>query len=210
MPEQTPVRMNSEAFARLLREARSGCKTAMGELLELFRPFLLATAQGKLPADMRARVGSSELVQKTFMNAGKEIANFRGVRRAELVAWLRAILNNELKAEIRFQKAKKRDLTREVRKTGNAQHDALEELATNQSTPSRLLIKKESLAKLRASLARLLQDCQQVIQLRNFERLAWKEIGERLGRSAESARKLWARSVVQLQQVMSAEADSHR
>jgi hypothetical protein len=38
-----------------------------------------------------------------------------------------------------------------------------------------------------------------LIQWHNYERLTFKEIGERLGCSAEAARKAWARAIERVQ-----------
>jgi hypothetical protein len=41
-----------------------------------------------------------------------------------------------------------------------------------------------------------------VIELRNRERLTFAEVGQRMGRSAEAARKLWARAIELLRKEM--------
>jgi len=44
-------------------------------------------------------------------------------------------------------------------------------------------------------MSQLSADQQQVITLRNFEQLGFEEIGSRMNRSADAARKLWSRSI---------------
>jgi len=46
-----------------------------------------------------------------------------------------------------------------------------------------------------------------VIQWRNYDRASFEEIGQRLERSAEAARKLWVRAVELLQQELDATHD---
>ena len=141
-------------------------------------------------------------MQKTIVKAEIEIVGFQGTRKYELEAWLRTILSNVLKEEIRHHRAKKRDKNREVAQARDSKNELVKELAKDQSTPSKQLIEQESQAKLHAALDRLSEDYQQAIRLRSYERLSWKEIGERLGRSPDSARKLWARALIQLQHLM--------
>lgn len=52
---------------------------------------------------------------------------------------------------------------------------------------------------LRAALQRLSEEQRRVIRLRNWDELTFAEIGRRLNRSEEAARKLWTRSVEKLQ-----------
>jgi RNA polymerase sigma-70 factor (ECF subfamily) len=68
------------------------------------------------------------------------------------------------------------------------------------------LIAEEEAALLQRALQRLPEDYQQVIRLRNWQLLPFDVIGQQLGRSAEAARKLWARAIEHLQREMEAHA----
>jgi RNA polymerase sigma factor (sigma-70 family) len=48
---------------------------------------------------------------------------------------------------------------------------------------------------LERALAQLPESSGQVIRWRNYERCSFEEIGRRLGKSAEAARKVWVRAV---------------
>ena len=72
------------------------------------------------------------------------------------------------------------------------------DLCAGQRTPRSGAIANEDAALLRAALARLPEQAQQVIKLRSWEQLSFPEIGEKMDRSAEAARKLWSRAVEQL------------
>ena len=71
-------------------------------------------------------------------------------------------------------------------------------------SPSRQLMAAEQAASLRAALIRLPDDYRQVILFRNIERLSFQEIGERMHRSNEAARKLWVRAVDRLRELLGA------
>jgi RNA polymerase sigma-70 factor (ECF subfamily) len=71
-------------------------------------------------------------------------------------------------------------------------------------SPSRQMMAAEQAAALRAALLRLPEDYRQVILLRNIERLSFQEIGARLQRSNEAARKLWVRAVDRLRELLGA------
>jgi RNA polymerase sigma factor (sigma-70 family) len=75
-------------------------------------------------------------------------------------------------------------------------------------TPGSQAIAEEEAAALEAAMSRLPDDYREVIQLRNWQALAFKEIGERMGRSADATRKLWYRAILQLQQEMESDERS--
>src|SRR4051794_17242378 len=105
----------SEDFLRLLRQARAGSAEAMGQVLEACRPYLLLVANEHLGAGLQAKVGPSDVVQDTFLEAQRDFSGFRGDDAHELVAWLRRILLNNLGNVARhYRGTGKRDLAREV------------------------------------------------------------------------------------------------
>jgi RNA polymerase sigma-70 factor, ECF subfamily len=65
-------------------------------------------------------------------------------------------------------------------------------------SPGSQLVAVEEAVRLRAALERLPENYRRVIQLRNWEERSFVEIGERLERSDEAARKLWARAIDRL------------
>ena len=52
--------------------------------------------RARLDPDLAAKDGASDLVQETLLGAYRNIAAFRGRSRAELLAWLRKILRNNV------------------------------------------------------------------------------------------------------------------
>src|SRR5262249_32779105 len=64
--------------------------------LETCRQFLLAVANVEMPGHLVPKGGASDLVQETLMNGYLHQTRFRGSTLAELRAWLRGILLNEL------------------------------------------------------------------------------------------------------------------
>lgn len=58
----------------LLAQARAGNQEQLGRLLEILRPYLLATAARNLSNQLRAKVSPSDLVQETLIEAGRDLA----------------------------------------------------------------------------------------------------------------------------------------
>src|SRR5437870_8093656 len=85
-----------EGAAQWLAEARAGSPEALGQMLEACRGYLLLVAQRELAPDLRAKGGASDLVQETFLEAQRDFPRFSGRSEAELLAWLRRLLLNNL------------------------------------------------------------------------------------------------------------------
>lgn len=182
-----------------INEGRHGSADAQGRLFERCRNYLLLVAEHQLDRGLRGKLGASDLVQETFLRAGRGFDHFRGTNEEELLGWLRRILRNEAgQAVRRFRRAAKRDIRCEQPLSPSQGLARGGELRGDIETPSRQLAAAEQLDRLAAALARLPKHYQQVIQLRNTERKSFDEIGKTLDRSPEAARKLWVRAIEQL------------
>src|SRR5215831_16271081 len=80
---------------------------------ELFRSYLLLLARVRLDPMVRAKVGASDVVQQTLLEAHRDFAQFRGRTVGEQAAWLRRILARNLANVVRDQRRDKRDVARE-------------------------------------------------------------------------------------------------
>ena len=189
-------------------EGRDGSADAQGRLFERCRNYLLLVAEHQLDRGLRGKLGASDLVQETFLRAGRGFDRFRGTSEEELLGWLQRILQNEAgQAVRRFRRAAKRDIRREKPLSPCDSRPGGGELPGHTETPSRLLAAAEELDRLAAALARLPKHYQCVIQWRNTERKSFDEIGKTLDRSPDAARKLWVRAIEQLRGELEA-ADS--
>jgi RNA polymerase sigma-70 factor (ECF subfamily) len=189
-----------------LAAARAGSREALGQALEAYRDYLLAIADRELHADLRAKGGASDLVQDTFLEAQRDFARFRGSTEEELRGWLRALLQHRLANFARqYRQTQKRGLEREVAlDAGDSSAAAGGGLAAPTPTPSQEVMANEQAEAVRRCLERLPEDYRTVISLRYQEDLSFEEIGRRMQRSAEAARKLWWRAVERLQAEMEA------
>jgi len=170
-------------------------------LLEGCRQYLLLIANHAMGPDLRVKVGASDLVQETFLQAHQHLAAFRGRTLAELKAWLRRILECRLANSHRhFLETKKRAAAREVplpaRPAGSGREAS--ELVSPSPSPSGHALRNELLQAMESALDRLPDHYRQAVVWRHQEQLAFAEIGQRLNCSTEAARKLWNRAVHQL------------
>jgi RNA polymerase sigma-70 factor, ECF subfamily len=196
---------DTEAVARLLPSSwTDGALLAPEDpagRLEGCRQYLLMVANEVIGPTLQAKVGASDLVQDTFLEAQRHLGVFRGRTRAELRGWLRKILECRL-ANIRrsYQATGKRATRKEVaietlqtESGGNG-----EVLASRLPSPSSHLLRSEWVATLEQALQRLPDRYRQTVAWRHQEQLSWDEIGRRMDCTAEAARKVWSRAIQQL------------
>jgi RNA polymerase sigma-70 factor, ECF subfamily len=187
--------------ARHLPAARAGSREALGQVLEACRAYLLRIANEGVPADVQAKGGASDLVQETFLEAHRDFARFQGNTEAELLAWLRCLLLNNVANFARGYRATgKRQVSREVPLLGADSSMAPEAgFVANTSSPSMEAMAHEKAEALARALERLPEDYRRVISLRNQERREFDEIGRLMERSPDAARRLWSRAIERLQ-----------
>jgi RNA polymerase sigma-70 factor (ECF subfamily) len=186
-----------------LAGARAGSKEAIGAALEACRGYLLGIAERELDADLRAKGGASDLVQDTFLEAQRDFGGFRGKTEADLLAWLRRLLLNNLANFARtYRQTAKRQLDREVRLPTDGESGGHSVLPADDPSPSARVREGEDTAALNEALARLPEDYRRVLSLRYLEGLPFDEIAVRMGRSPAALRKLWARAVDRMQTEM--------
>jgi RNA polymerase sigma-70 factor (ECF subfamily) len=186
---------------RWLPAARAGSAEALGEILEACRGYLLLIAKRELGTDLQAKAGASDLVQQTFLEAQRDFVRFQGESETELRVWLRRLLLNNLANFARdFRDTAKRALDREVSlPKGDSSFLPGALLPGNMPSPSTVAMAREQAEAVRRVLEQLPEDYRRVLLLRHEEQLPFEEIGQRLNRSSNAARKLWARAVQALQ-----------
>jgi RNA polymerase sigma-70 factor (ECF subfamily) len=200
MPGPATDAADSADLDPLIEAARRGDAAVLVQLLEGCRQYLLLVANRELPADLQPKVGASDLVQDTWIEAHRDFAAFRGRTEPELLGWLRGILMHNVANVIEhYRDTAKRAVGREVAFSDTPQGAGSPEPAgINPETPSGQAMAREQDEALRRAIERLPEAYRQVIQWRNYERCPFEEIGQRLGRSAEAARKLWTRALDEL------------
>jgi len=189
----------------LLERARQGRAEDRDRLFQACRPYLGMVAQTQMEHWLQAKVDASDLVQETMLEAYRDFERFSGETEGEWLAWLKRILAHNLADYIRrFRGTAKRQVGREV-SLGTPGDDSAErrapEPAARIDTPSRELMRKDVQIRMAAALAQLPADYQQVIRLRNLEKLPFDQVAEEMGRSRPAVQMLWMRALRKLQEI---------
>lgn len=216
MATQSPTESPAQPIEQLLDEARHGSATAIGSLFESARAYLLFLANKELPRGLQAKFGASDLVQETAFEAHRDFQRFAGSSAEEFYAWLRSILQNNLRDAVRhYEAAHKRDVAKETSLSALAERRGDGRTVTTSPhdrsrSPDGSIIRREDAAKVEAVLARLSDDHRIVLRMRYWDGLSFQQIGDRFGRSAEAVRKLWYRAVQKLQDELHSPDDAPR
>lgn len=190
----------------LLRLARRDPAQALGPLLERYRHYLQLLARLQIGRRLQGKVDASDVVQEVFLEAHRHFDRFAGQEEAQLACWLRQILAARLaKLLRRYLRTQRRDVRLERELTHAIDHSSqmLERsLVARGNSPSQQATQREHGLLLAEALARLPEHYREVLILRHLEELSFPEIAERLGRSLDSVKNLWARGLAQLREVM--------
>jgi RNA polymerase sigma-70 factor (ECF subfamily) len=188
----------------LLLEAQAGSNSSLGQLLQGYSAYLNLLASEELGSDIKVKASASDLVQDSFLEAKRDFGQFTGKSTQDFQAWLRRLLLNNVANVIRrYHGTEKRNISREI-PAAYGDLNRMPLTADEGRTASSIVMKNEQLDALQLAVQKLPGHYQDVIQWRNYDRASFEDIGQRLERSAEAARKLWARAVELLQQELDA------
>jgi RNA polymerase sigma-70 factor (ECF subfamily) len=190
--------------AALLLAAQAGSNSSLGQLLQGYKEYLNLLADEELGSAIKVKASASDLVQDSFLEAKRDFGQFTGRSTEEFQAWLRRLLLNNVANVIRsYQGTEKRDISRET-PASRCDLNTARPLVGESRTASSIVMKNELLDELQSAIQKLPGHYQDVIRWRNYDRASFEDIGQRLERSTEAARKLWVRAVELLQQELDA------
>lgn len=181
-----------ESTAVLLERVRAGDAHSREQLVARFLPPLRRWASGRLPGHARSLADTDDLVQVTLLRALDHVDRFEAHREGAFLAYLRRILLNSVRDEIR--RAKRRP------------SDDLEAHSLASPGPSQLeqQVGRETMEAYEAALAQLGEAQQEAVIMRLEFGYSYARIAEALGRGAQAnaARMMVSRALVELAAAM--------
>ena len=186
----------TEPTELLLRRIRDGDAAARQLLYDRCLPALQRWAHGRLPHYARASSDTEDLVQTTLLRALRHLEAFQASGSGAFLAYLRQILLNEVRHEIRAQ-----------RRHGGA-HVPLEdvELVDEARSAVELLANDQRIRAYETALATLERRQQELVVLRIEFGLSYAEIALEVGGNADAVRMTVSRA---LQRMAKAIGDGH-
>ena len=171
-----------------MNQAKTGNSDALAQLLEAYRARLKVFASFLLRNTSRTSVDVSDVVQETNLKAVAHFQSIQGNQEGKLAKWLRTTLRNHVTNVIVSQ-------NRPGRRPKSLDH-LIEHgsLVAEDSTPINQMIKREQADIVKDIIKELQPNYQQVLDLYYLKNLGHQEIGEKMGKDAEYARKLLYRA----------------
>jgi len=173
--------------------------------LERYREYLRLLARLQIDPRLRAKVDESDLAQQTLLLAHAKWQQFRGKTEAELAAWLRQILANNLAGAYRRFGAEARNVARErsLEAAVDESSARLEAwLAADQSSPSGTLLRQEELRRLADALAQLPAPQREAVELHHLRGLSVAETAQLMSRTRPAVMGLIFRGLKRLRELL--------
>jgi RNA polymerase sigma-70 factor (ECF subfamily) len=178
----------------LLRQAQSGDRAALNQLVERYAPRLRAWASGRLPAFARQLLDTDDLVQEAMIRTVQRLQDLEFRHDLALQGYLRRAVMNRIRDEIRGARFRR------------PASDALGELPASEASPLEKVIGKDTFARYESALERLKPQERDAILARVELHADYDEIAEMLDKpSADAARMAVSRALLRLAEEMSDE-----
>lgn len=188
--------------AALSRANDAQDRAEIERLLGEHRAYLCRVAMARLGGNLQRRVDASDVVQDAQAEAFRRMDAYLKDPRVPVKIWLRKLVIEQLiTAQRRHLGAARRTVKRELI-PDNTALDVAEKLLADEQSPSQLVSKRESAARLREALDRLRDADREIILMHLYEGLNSQESGAALGIEPAAARKRLARALGRLRDIL--------
>jgi len=184
---------------RLVALAKAGDNSALDLLCKVYGERVRRIVRLRMDREIRPKLDSMDVVQDALFSALKGIKGFVYKNEGDFLQWLSTIAQNQLRDNRDKFHADKRDIRKEVRLDKNASATGHGpgriSYAIETTTPSVILSRKEELDNLEKAMDKLKPEYREIIILAKIDRLSYKEIGQRLNKSADAVGHLLLRAM---------------
>ncbi|MBA2301053.1 MAG: sigma-70 family RNA polymerase sigma factor [Acidobacteria bacterium] len=184
-----------ESTIHLIARARGGDNAALEQLFARHEAQLRRWARGRLPHWARQLADTDDLVQDALLQTFKRIEGFEPRGPGALQAYLRQVLFNRLRDELRKRGRQPPGTDLDDPAAANAIESG--------DSPLEQAIGRENLERYEAALSRLKQEEREAIVGRIEMGYTYQELAEAVGKpSADAARKATQRALIRLAEEM--------
>jgi RNA polymerase sigma-70 factor (ECF subfamily) len=171
------------------------------ELVARFLPALRSFVRLRMGRELRAREESCDLVQSVAREVLENADRFRHGGDAGFREWMFTTAHRKVVNRLERWRTAKRSAVRET-------HVELpDELSGSGRTPSQQASAREELASLESACDRLTDEQRDVVMMSRLLGLSHAEIGERIGKSEVTVRKILSRALARLTAILAGVAD---
>jgi non-specific serine/threonine protein kinase len=180
-PRTAPAARTTRSTASLLDQVREGDPAATARLVKRYLPILHRWAHGRLPARARHYSDTDDLVQVALIRGLRHVKDFEHRRTGSFFAYMRQILRNQIRDEIRRPGAKAEVV------------ELSEELPDDRVSPLERVIERQSLDLYESALATLPAKQREAVVMRLEMGFSYREIADQLGSPSEEAARITVR-----------------
>jgi len=192
-----------EEMRALVSHAKEGDSEAISVLYRLYERRLKGAAQKKLGNRLRAKMETVDLVQSVWKDCLSDMEDFEYRGPESFFHWLLTKVLRKVQDKARFFSANKRDYEKEKQLlTRDALLKDADSPFSPDPTPSQAAMADEEFDHLMGLLNHLTDSQRQTVVLRLRDKMTFPEIGEKTGRSAESARKIYGRALSKIEEIL--------
>ncbi len=163
------------------------------EFLQRLRPILIEIARDLVDRDLQAKIGTSDLVQETMLEAMRAYASLRAQDTKQLRRWSRkAMVNSALDVRRLFQRA----TDSRVKKEKPLSDDIADPRSLDSADQH--ILREEELLQMQEAIGRLPTPHQQMLQWRYLDRYSYAKIAMLVSRREDAVRMMVNRSLDRL------------
>jgi len=181
----------------LVREAQRGSRTAFEELVRNYDQAVLRLALHLTGSEHEAQ----DIYQEAFLKAYKNLGRFRF--ECSFYTWIYRIVTNLCLDHLRKRQTRKED-PQMVTDSNGQQVDVLERVSDDRAgaNPERDLMRRELGAKINQALTKLTPRERMVFELKHYQGLRLRTIGEMLNTTEETAKNTLFRATQKLRSAL--------
>ncbi len=190
----------------LIVAAKNGDKTALEKICERYIGRVHKIVTFRMGRNLREKAESMDLVQSVMIKVIRGIDGYDTGSESKFINWLAKIVENTIRDKIDYFKAEKRRASSEVpiEGTNNEDESNIAEIPDGiSSTVAHQVELHEELSMLCKALDKIKDSHREVIILRDYAGMTFKEIGELTGSTEDAARMLYVRSIDEVTDILS-------
>jgi RNA polymerase sigma-70 factor (ECF subfamily) len=194
--------------AELLQRAGAGDQRALGELFDRHRARLRRMVQIRLAQRLQGRIDPSDVLQETYLEVSRSLANYLRDPVLPFFLWLRFLTGKKLQELHRHHLGTRmRDAHREISLHGGACPPASSQslaasLLGKLTTPSQAAVRAELRRRVQEALSNMSLLDREVLALRHFEQLSNAETARVLGITEAGASNRFVRALKRLRAIL--------
>jgi RNA polymerase sigma-70 factor (ECF subfamily) len=173
-------------------------RAELARLMEEHRPKLLRMLENRIDASLRRRIDPEDVLAEAYLKASARWEDYQSSRPISEYPWLYQQTLDSLVAAWRRYDGAGRDAKREMPWPEHSSAALGMGLLGSGTTPSRAVHRNEMAEAVKAALERLKPSHREILLMRHFDDLPFKEAAEVLGIERNAAEQRYVRALLRL------------